>query len=96
LFEKRCEANADCYLNWKGNKADEDWTLTKIIKVLLKSSEFYDLPRKKQEEYSVKGIEEFLRTNNYYKGSVYTNTERHATLLKNWRLKVIRDEEEEE
>jgi phage/plasmid-associated DNA primase len=95
LFEKRVEENADKYLNWKGKPEDEDWTLSKIAGQIRKSSEFHDLPKSKQKEYKAEVIEEFFRKNNFYKSSVYTDTNKHALRMRGWRLKIVEDEEED-
>jgi phage/plasmid-associated DNA primase len=95
IFEKREEANAEQYKDWKGNANDDDWTLSKIAQAIRKSTEFYDMPKKKQKEYSAEVIEEFFRKNNFYKTSVYTDTNKHALRMRDWRLKpVVLDEDE--
>ena len=91
LFEKRCETNADNYLNWKNENKDEDWTLVKIAGSIRKEKEFYDLPKSKQKEYKAEVIEEFFCKNNFYRSSVYTDTHTHAKRMKDWRLKPIDD-----
>jgi phage/plasmid-associated DNA primase len=96
LFEKRCEGNSNIYVNWKGDLKNEDWTIAKIAGHIRKSPEFYDLPKSKQKEYKADVIEEFFRKNNFYKLSVYTDTHKHALCMRDWRLKpVIVDEDED-
>ena len=95
LFEKRCEENADKYINWKGKEEDEDWTLSKIAGHIRKAPEFYDLPKSKQKEYKAEVIEEFFRKNNFYKSSVYTDTNKHALRMRDWRLKLAEAEEDD-
>jgi hypothetical protein len=95
LFEKRCEENADKYINWKGKEEDEDWTLSKIAGHIRKAPEFYDLPKSKQKEYKADVIEEFFRKNNFYKSSVYTDTNKHALRMRDWRLKPVEAEEDD-
>jgi phage/plasmid-associated DNA primase len=92
LFEKRCMENAGKYINWKGDKEDEDWTLSKIAGHIRKSPEFYDLSKSKQKEYKAEVIEEFFRKNNFYKSSVYTDTNKHALRMRDWRLKLVEAE----
>jgi len=94
IFEKRKEKNATTYVDWKGNQNDEDWTLAKIAQELRKSNDFYDLPKKKQKEYSAEAIDEFLRKNNFYKSSVYKDTNKHAFKMRDWRLKPKEMEDE--
>jgi hypothetical protein len=94
LFEKRCEENVSKYKNWKGIEEDEDWTLPKIVGYIRKSSDFFQLPKPKQKEYKAEVVEEFFRKNNFYKSSVYTNTNKHALCMKDWRLKPMEDEDE--
>ena len=95
IFEKRCEENVDKYVNWKSEKNDDDWTISKIAQAIRKSPEFYDMPKKKQKEYSAEVIEEFFRKNNFYKTSVYTDTNKHALRMRDWRLKPVEMDEEE-
>ena len=107
LFEERNEALKNEYINYKGEKIDEDWTLSKIASRIQSSGEFYDLSKQKRAEYSKpKVIEDFFRKNDFYKSSVYIDKHRKATLLKGWRLKLpntdadadeeVEEEEEEE
>jgi len=95
LFVKRCEENAGKYINWKGQEEDEDWTLSKIAGHIRKSPEFYDLSKSKQKEYKAEVIEEFFRKNNFYKSSVYTDTNKHALRMRDWRLKLVEAEEDD-
>jgi hypothetical protein len=95
LFEKRCDENASKYKNWKGDDEDGDWTLPKIAGHIRKASEFYDLPKSKQKEYKAEVIEEFFRKNNFYKSSIYTDTNKHALRMRDWRLKPVEEEEED-
>lgn len=94
LFEKRCEENVAKYMNWKGKEEDDDWTLSKIAGHIRKAPEFYDLPKSKQKEYKAEVIEEFFRKNNFYKSSVYTDTNKHALRMRDWRLKPVEEEED--
>jgi hypothetical protein len=95
MFEVRCDENTEYYQNWKGVANDEDWTLPKIAQAIRKSSDFYELPKKKQKEFTAENIEEFFKKNNYYKPSVYSDPNKHALKLRNWRLKPRTDEDEE-
>ena len=96
VFEKRQEENVSKYLNWKGKAEDEDWTLSKVAGYIRKVPEFYELPKSKQKEYKAEVIEEFFRKNNFYKTSVYTDTNKHALRMKDWRLKPVEVEIEED
>lgn len=89
LFEKRIVSNIDSYLNWKNEKSDTDWSLAKIAQEIRKSTEFYELPKMKQKEYKAEAIEEFFRKNNFYKSNVYPDNNKHALLLREWRLKLV-------
>lgn len=95
VFEKRQEENSDKYENWKGKVEDEDWSLSKIALQIRKAPEFYDLPKSKQKEYKTEAIEEFFRKNNFYRTSVYTDSNKHALKMKDWRLKPREQEEED-
>lgn len=94
IFEKRSEENKDEYVNWKGEKSDTDWSLAKIAQAIRKSPEFYDLDKKKQKEYKAEVIEEFFRKNNFYKTSVYTDANKHALFMRDWRMKPKEESEE--
>jgi len=96
LFEKRQEENAGRYENWKGDLKDEDWTLPKVVGVIRKSSDFYELPKPKQKEYKADVVEEFFKKNSFYKSSIYMDTDKHAFRMKNWRLKPREEDIEEE
>ena len=95
LFEIRNVENADKYENWKGNKEDADWTLSKVVGCIRKSAEFYELPKTKQKEYKAEEIEEFFKKNNFYKSSVYMDTDKHALRMRGWRLKLKVEEEDD-
>lgn len=95
LFEKRNVENADKYENWKGNKEDADWTLTKVVGYIRKSAEFYELPKIKQKEYKAEEVEDFFKKNNVYKSSVYMDTDKHALRMRDWRLKPKEEEEDD-
>jgi phage/plasmid-associated DNA primase len=95
LFENYCEEKSTEYLNWKGEIEDRDWTLPKIAGHIRKSPDFYELPKKLQKEYKADVIVEFFRKNNFYKSIVYTDTDRHALCMKDWRLKVVEKEEDD-
>jgi len=94
LFEKRVEGTE--YKNWKGVICDEDWTLAKIAQQLRKSNEFMDLPKKRQKEYTAEAIEDFLKKNSFYRGSVYKDTNAHSAKMKDYRLKPPPPDSEEE
>jgi phage/plasmid-associated DNA primase len=95
LFEKRCEENAALYKDSKGNASDENWTLSKIAGVILKSQEFYDLDKKKQKEYKATGVvSDFFMTNKLYKSWCYKG--KNNLELKGWRLKPAVEEDEDE
>jgi len=96
LFEKRQEENAGRYENWKGSLEDEDWTLPKVVGLIRKSPDFFELPKTKQKEYKADVVEEFFKKNSFYKSSIYMDTDRHAFRMKNWRLKPREDDMEEE
>jgi len=98
LFEKRCEENVDKYLDAKGNtdKGDEDWTLAKVAVAIRKSQEFYELPKSKQKEYKAEVIETFFMKNNFYKSACYNDLKKHAWRLRDWRLKPVEDEDEDD
>jgi phage/plasmid-associated DNA primase len=89
LFEKRIETNAKDYVNWKGDKVDEDWTVAKVISCIMKSKEFNELPKSKKREYKKENIEQFFKTNSFYKSSIYTDNKKHALFIKGWRLKLV-------
>ena len=93
LFEKRDEGSAMLYKDWRGTLCDEHWTLAKIAQAIRKSSDFFDLPKKKQKEYTADVIEEFLRKNSFYKSSVYMDSHTHAFRMRDWRLKLKEQEE---
>lgn len=95
LFEKRDIANKDIYLNSKGDKEDKDWSICKIIGAIRKSSDFFELPKKKQKEYDIKTITEFLQKNNFYKPYIYGDLHTKQHLMRDWRLKPILTEEDE-
>lgn len=95
LFEKRIESHADHYVNWKGAKEDTDWTLSKVALHIRKSPDFMDLSKQKQKEYKTEVIEEFFCKNNFYKSSIYMNENKHAIMLRDWRLKVEIAEEKD-
>jgi hypothetical protein len=95
LFEKRNVENVDKYENWKGNKEDADWTLTKVVGYIRKSAEFYELPKNKQKEYKAEEVEDFFKKNNVYKSSVYMDTDKHALRMRDWRLKPKEEEEDD-
>lgn len=94
LFEKHSENNQSIYKNWKGEVEDKDWTLSKAVSHLRKSSEFYDLPKDKKKEYTPTACEEFFRKNPFYKSVVYMDTHSHSFRIKKWRLKPVDEEEE--
>lgn len=98
IFEKRDDetANNDKYMNWKGGTSggDKDWTLSKIAVHIRKSSDFAELPKRKQKEYSGVVIEAFFQKNRIYKKSVYKDTHTHALQIKDWRLKPIEKDDE--
>ena len=81
------------YKDWRGTLCDEDWTLAKIAQAVRRSSDFFDLPKKKQKEYTADAIEEFLRKNSFYKSSVYMDSHTHAFRMRDWRLKLKEQEE---
>ena len=96
LFEKRNVENKDKYENWKGNAEDADWSLSKVVGHIRKSAEFFELPKSKQKEYKAEDIEEFFKKNNFYKSSVYMDTNKHALKLRDWRLKLKVEEDEDD
>jgi len=96
LFEKRQEENKNRYENWKGDLKDEDWTLPKVVGVIRKSQDFFELPKSKQKEYKADVVEEFFKKNSFYKSSIYMDTDKHAFKMKNWRLKPQEEELDEE
>jgi phage/plasmid-associated DNA primase len=95
LFEKRNEENANKYLNYKEDKSDDDWTLSKIAQHIRKSKDFIELPKMKQREYKAEIIVEFFNKNNFYKSSIYKNSHTKQMLMENWRLKPEEDEEDD-
>jgi hypothetical protein len=88
----------DKYLDAKGNtdKGDEDWTLAKVAVAIRKSQEFYELPKSKQKEYKAEVIETFFMKNNFYKSACYNDLKKHAWRLRDWRLKPVEDEDEDD
>lgn len=98
LFEKRNEANATLYKDWKGNDKDEDWTLPKIVTAITKSTEFaLDLDKEKRKEYKQEGvIETFFMKNTFYKNSCYNDTKNHAWKLRGWRRKPIIEDDDDD
>lgn len=95
LFEKHDEKRKDLYLNSKGDEDDKDWSLLKIVSAIRKSSDFSELPKKKQKEYDVNAVTEFLQKNNFYKPYMYIDSHRKCQVMRDWRLKPILVEEEE-
>jgi phage/plasmid-associated DNA primase len=95
LFEIRKEENKGEYKDYKGNSMDEDWTMPKVAQEIRKSREFFEMPKKRQKEYSAENIVNFIRTNAYYKSSCYRNENKHAWFMRNWRLKPLKEECEE-
>lgn len=95
LFESYCEEKSTEYVNWKGEIEDRDWTLPKIAGHIRKSPDFNELPKKLQKEYKADVIIEFFCKNNFYKSIVYTDTIRHAFCMKDWRLKVVEEDDVE-
>jgi hypothetical protein len=93
-YEIRNEENQAEYRNWKGETEDADWTISKIASHIRKTQDFYDLPKEKKKEYTAKDVEDFFRTNKFYKSYVYMNTDKHAWVMRNWRLKPEEKEEE--
>ena len=95
LFEMRQDENKELYLNWKGDakEGDKDWTLTKIVSKLRNSEGFRQLSKSKQKEYNVEEITKFFKTNKIYKGSVYRSTDKHADMVRDWRLKPVEMED---
>jgi len=96
LFEKRQEENDDKYLDAKGNKSKEDWTLAKIAQAIRKDKEFFELSKEKQKEYKATVVEEFFMKNNFYKSSCYNDTHKHAWRMRDWRLKPRENEDEDD
>lgn len=96
MFERRNEELKDKYQNWKGEPKDEDWTLAKIAQAIRKSNEFFELPKKKQKDYTADAIEEFFCKNNFYKSSIYADTNAHTKRMRDWRRKVVDDAEDSE
>ena len=96
LYERTCDENADKYKNWKGDVKNEDWTLTKIANTIRKSPVFFELPKRKQKEYSADEIVNFFRKNTFYKSYVYENSNKHTVLMRDWRLKPVEEDEDDE
>lgn len=93
LFEVRCDDNATKYENWKGELEDADWTLSKIIKKIKDSKEFYELPKHKKKEYKKnEDFEKFFNTNIFYKSIIYKDSSSHSIKFRNWRLKLKEEE----
>jgi phage/plasmid-associated DNA primase len=95
LFEKRDEANKDSYRNWKNEPEDQDWSLAKIAQAIRKSNEFFELSKKKQKEYTADAIEEFFCKNNFYKSSIYADSNKHTKKMKEWRRKIETEDNDE-
>ena len=72
---------------------DEDWTILKIATTIRKSSDFYELPKKKQKEYDANYITDFLQKNSFYKPYIYTDGRNECRRLRGWRLKPVVDED---
>jgi hypothetical protein len=68
---------------------ESDWTLQKIQQFLRNTEEFKALPKFKQKENNKERIIEFFKINNLYKDNVYFNSDKHAFLLRNYRLKSV-------
>jgi len=97
LFEVRCEANKDKYQSWNGKaEGDDDWTLSKISATIRKSREFAELPKSKQKEYKAEVVEAFFMKNNFYKSSCYNDLNKHAWRMRDWRLKPVEEEDEDD
>lgn len=96
LFEKRIEANASKYLNWKGELKDADWTLTKIASKIKSSKDYCDLSKTKQKEYNAEYIVNFFKTNKIYSKDCINNTDKHAWEIKGYRLKLEELDEDED
>jgi hypothetical protein len=99
LFELRVEetATAGLYQDGKRTKAkDEDWTLPAIITHIRNSRAFHHMPRSKQKEYTKEKVVAFFNTNHFYKNLLYQEASTHAVKMRDWRLKPLEKEEEEE
>ena len=94
LFELRNEEHKDKYVNFKGEPKDEDWTVSKIAGAIRKSADFFELPKSKQKEYKAEAIEDFFRNNNFYRSAFYIDRHSHSTKLRDYRLKIVEEEEE--
>jgi hypothetical protein len=92
LFERRSEDQSvrDAYKDSNGRRADTDWSLPAIVKVLRKSREFTNMTKRMQSSKEMKAaaMKGFFETNPFYKDDVYVNSSSKQILLRGWRLKV--------
>jgi hypothetical protein len=83
------------YIDKDGNPFDEDWTLPSIASILRSSrTSFHSLPKKVQQELTKDNIKQFFITNKIYKKMIKNDTERHAIILQNYRLKKPENDDE--
>jgi phage/plasmid-associated DNA primase len=95
LFERHNPDNKAKYMNWKGKEEDEDWTLSKVVGHIRKSSEFFEISKEKRKEFSPDACEDFFKKNSFYKACVYMDSHTHAFRMENWRLKPKENDDDE-
>jgi len=66
-----------------------------VVGQIRKSSEFFELSKDKRKEFSADVCEEFFKKNNFYKSSVWMDSDKHAFRMKDWRLKPKETEEDD-
>lgn len=94
-FERHNPENKTKYLNSKGGFEDEDWTLSKVVKKIRESPEFFEISKIKRKEFSTNACEEFFKKNSFYKESVYMDSHTHAFRMKNWRSRPKEEDEDD-
>jgi hypothetical protein len=87
LFEPYDEEKKDLYLNDKGVECNSDWTVAKITQRIRGSTEFKDLPKMRQKEYTLDYVKTFFRKNAMYKKAWYCDTDSKCEFMRGWRLK---------
>jgi len=87
LFEPYEEEKKDLYLNDKGVECNSDWTVAKITQRIRGSTEFKDLPKMRQKEYTLDYVKSFFRKNAMYKKAWYCDTDSKCEFMRDWRLK---------
>jgi hypothetical protein len=88
-FEKRDENKSWLYKNYKGEVADVDWTLAKIVTQLKRNNKL------EEAGYNIERIHKFFRENEIYRDSVYHNSSTKQNFLRDYRRIPKEDDEED-